>query len=199
VPPHAGQEIALRSVPTSVASGNGSYQITLEPGASGTTGGADPWVSATLPLFEGASLVVVGKGSATVTLYDTNLAGHTFASNTGITYTLELPTAAPGTETLFDNIGADGQHGVSRTAASRYAEKYTHINSTLISGPYSTYEDSDWTGSAGLPIPQLWDDTGHDITAAVPKGTQTLNVDFSGPSNSEYDCLTTVANVVSVQ
>ena len=187
------------SVPMSVANGNGSYQIELEPGASGTTGGADPSLSAILPLFEGASLVVVGKGSATVTLYDTNLAGHTFASTTGISYTLELPTAAPGTLALFDDIGADGQHGVGRKAEVNYAEKYTRINSKLIAGPGSPYVDTDWNGSAGLPLTQLWDDTGHDITETAPKGTKTLDVDFSGASGSQYDCLTTVANVVSVQ
>ena len=186
-------------VPLSIANGNGSYQVTLLPGASGSTAGGDPWVGTpVLPLFEGASLAIVGKGSGTVAVYDEKLAGHTFDSNPGLSYTLTLPAAAPGKATLFDNIGADGQHGASRTAVQSVSEKYTTINSVAIAGPGSQYVDGDWNGSAGLPLPQLWDDTGHDITAAVAKGTKSLAISFSA-SGTKFDCLTTVANLVSTQ
>ncbi len=186
------------TVPTSVANGNGSYQVTLLPGAGGTTDGADPWLSYPLPLFEGASLVLAGKGTGTVALYDQGLAGYTFASNPGLSYVLKLPVAAPGTLAYFDNIGADGQHGTSRTAIQSLAEKSTKINGVAIAGPASQYYDSDWSGSSSLPLPQLWDDTGHTITAAVKKGTTSLDLSFS-TTGSPYDCLTTVANVVQVQ
>ncbi len=185
------------TVPLSVADGNGSYQITLLAGASGSTGGEDPWLVYPLPLFEGASLAIVGKGSGTVAIYDQGLAAHTFISNPGLNYTLTLPSAAPGNAALFDNVGADGQHGSSRTADQAAGEKDTRINSVYVAGSHSAYSDSDWGGSSGLPLPQLWDDTGHDITSAVPKGTKTLAVSFS---TADYgDCLTTVANIVQIE
>jgi hypothetical protein len=185
-------------IPLGVATGNGSYQVTILPGAGGSTNGADPWVSAVLPLFEGASIVLVGSGSGTVAIYDSGLAGHTFFGNPGLTYTLNLPSPAPGTQTLFDNIGADGQHGTSRTAVAGYSNEATTINSVRIAGPGSPYVDSDWNGSSGFPLPQLWDDTGHDITAATPRGTTSLNVAIRN-SGTAYDCLTTVANVVETR
>jgi hypothetical protein len=187
------------NVPLSIANGNGSYQISLLPGASGSTAGGDPWLTTpVLPLFEGASLALVGKGSGTVAIYDEKFGGHTFASNPGLTYTLKLPEAAPGKMALFDNIGADGQHGSSRTAVQSVSEKYTTINSVSIAGPGSQYNDGDWNGSSGLPLPELWDDTSHDITSAVAKGTKTLDVSFA-TTGSQYDCLTTVANLVLIE
>ncbi len=186
------------SVPLSIATGNGSYKVNILPGAGGSTNGADPWVSAVLPLFEGASIVLVGSGSGTVAIYDSGLAGHTFAGFPGLSYTLRLLVPAPGTQTLFDNIGADGQHGSSRKAVVTLADEVTTINSVRIAGPGSSYVDSDWNGSSGFPLPQLWDDTGHDITAATPRGTTSLNVAIKG-SGSPYDCLTTVANVVETR
>ena len=189
------------SIPLTLATGNGSYQVTLLSGAAATTNGADPWLTAADPLFEGASIVIVGAGSGTVAIYDTGLAGNTFISLPGLTYTLALPSAAPGTQTLFDNIGADGQFGSSRSAALGLADEVTTINSVHIAGPGSGYVDSDWNGSSGLPLPQLWDDTGHDITAATPKGKTSLSVSIESSTSSapSYDCLTTVANVVEIR
>jgi hypothetical protein len=186
------------SVPTTVSSGNGSYEVTLMPGAGGTTAGADPWLSETLPLFEGASLVVVGTGPATsrVVIYDTGLAGKTFGGNPGLTYSLTLPVATTGTLTLFDSIGADGQEGSSREAESGYGDEVTTINGTHFAGPGSLAINGDWNGSAGSPLPQLWDDTGHEITSATPKGTKTLNIKIANQGESSWDCLTPVANIV---
>jgi len=75
------------TVPTTVATGNGVYQVTLLKGASGSTTGGDPWVGTQkVPLMEGASLVIIGTGSATqrVAIYDVGLSGQTFDGNTGI-------------------------------------------------------------------------------------------------------------------
>jgi len=176
-----------------VATGNGLYKVTLKPGASGTTSGADPWVAAPLPLFEGASIVLVGTGTGNVAVYDSGLSGSTF--NTSLSYSLILPTTATGSLTLWDNIGADGQQGKSRT--SIVAKETTTINGLAVAGPGSAYNDSDWNGSAGYPLPQLWDDTGHNVTAASPRGTTRLNVTFK-TNSATPDCLTPVANVVEV-
>jgi hypothetical protein len=97
---------------------------------------------------------------------------------------------------LWDNIGADGQHGsAARTAAASISDETTTINGFPVAGAGSMYLDSDWNGSAGLPVTQLWDDTGHDITAAAPPGTVNLNVVINSVLLSA-DCLTPVANVV---
>ncbi|PYX58277.1 MAG: hypothetical protein DMG73_10915, partial [Acidobacteria bacterium] len=181
------------TIPLTVATGNGLYKVTLKPGASGTTGGADPWVAAPLPLFEGASIVLVGTGTGNVAVYDSGLSGATF--NTSLSYSLILPTTATGSLTLWDNIGADGQQGKSRT--SIVAKETTTINGLAVAGPGSAYNDSDWNGSAGYPLPQLWDDTGHNVTAASPRGTTRLNVTFK-TNSATPDCLTPVANVVEV-
>ncbi len=189
------------SVPTAVASGNGLYQVTLLAGASGSTAGGDPWVTTTLPLMEGASIVIVGTGptGAKVAFYDSGLAGKTFFGRPGVSYSLTLPIKATGTRTLFENIGADGQHGLSRTSILGIANELTVINGIRVAGPGSTYNDSDWNGNAATPLPQLWDDTGHDITATTPNQTSVLNVSISNQSQSRFDCMTPVANIVQVQ
>jgi hypothetical protein len=182
------------TIPLTVATGNGLYKVTLKSGASGTTNGADPWVAGNLPLFEGASIVLVGAGTGNVAVYDSGLSGATF--NTSLSYSLILPATATGALTLWDNIGADGQQGKSRT--SLFAKETTTINGHAVAGPGSAYNDSDWNGSAGYPLPQLWDDTGHNVTAASPSGTTRLNVTFKTNNSTTPDCLTPVANVVEV-
>ena len=186
------------TVPLTLANGNGFYQVTLLAGAGGTTSGADPWVSAPLPLMEGASLVIVGTGPAgqRVAFYDAGFAGHTFFGNPGLSYSLTLPVAATGALTLLDNIGADGQEGASRRSGAGLGNERTIINGVHVAGPASTANDSDWNGSSAKPIPQLWDDVGHDIIAATPSGTTVLNVNISNGGVSTYDCLTTVVNIV---
>jgi hypothetical protein len=187
-------------IPLSVASGNGSYQISLHAGASGLTNGADPWVGTpVLPLWEGASMVLIGSGTGTVSVFDSGFAGNTFIAYPSAEYILDLPVKAPGVKTLFDNIGADGQHGDSYLAERSYSDEVTTINGHLVAGPGSSYTDSDWNGSSGYPLPQLWDDTGHNITNSTPKDTSSLTVEITVEAASSYDCLTTVANVVEEQ
>jgi hypothetical protein len=91
------------------------------------------------------------------------------------------------------NIGADGQLGSSRKALSGNGDEITKINGKL----GSLYNDSDWNGSSARPLPQLWDDTGHDITVATPSGTTTLNITIANKGETHFDCLTPVANIVS--
>jgi hypothetical protein len=187
-------------VPAAISGpGNGSYQITLLKGAQGLMDGSDPWAAApVLPLWDGASMVMIGNGVGTVSIYDAGLAGKTFAPNPNpFNYILALPVVPPGKRLLLDNIGADGQHvnGASRLAQQSMSDETTTINGFSIAGPGSPYVDSDWNGSSGLPVPELWDDTGHDITMVSQDGQLNLNISiFSalGPA----DCLTPVVNVV---
>jgi hypothetical protein len=190
------------SIPLTVATGNGLYKVTLLSGASGSTSGGDPFVgSPVLPLMEGASIVIVGTGASTakVAIYDTGLSGTTFQGNPGLSYTLTLPATATGALTLLDNIGADGQQGASRKAVAGVADESTLINGVPVAGPRSIYNDSDWNGSAARPLPQLWDDTGHDITTSTPSGTTVLNISIANQGEATTDCMSPVANVVLVK
>jgi len=189
-----GAYIYRAQVPVSVASGNGNYFARTLPGASGLTDGEDPWDgNVVFQLAEGASLVIVSTGSHTVSLYDTGISGLT-SIGTPVEYVLNLPVATSGGTVLWDNFGSDGQVGTSRTATTS-AQETTTINGFPIAGPgiNAVDSDSDWNGSAAFPLPQLWDDTGHDITGAAPGGNTTLDVLFTSPS----DCWNVVGNVVS--
>jgi len=149
------------AIPLNIANGNGSYQVTILNNAAGSTTGDDPWVAPpVLPLWEGASIVIVGTGTGTVNLFD-SLAGTMFIPPFSYTLTLTAPTTAG---VLFDNIGADGQTGAGRAANAGTSGETTTINGVAVAGPGSPYNDSDWNGSSGYPIPQLWDDTGHAFT-----------------------------------
>jgi hypothetical protein len=134
-------------------------------------------------------------GVGIVSIYDIGLAGTVFVPVPAFNYALALPVAAPGNATFLDNIGADGQHWFPRGAVLPVSDEATDINAVPIAGPGSQYNDSDWNGSAGFTLTELWDDTAHDITAAAPAGTALLNVSISG-SGFPADCLVTVANVV---
>jgi hypothetical protein len=185
------------AVPPAIATGNGSYQVTLLPGAQAVTNGASPWKAFGLPSWDGASMVMIGKGVNTVSIYDNGLAGHTFSPIPAFNYTINLPLATVGV-VLLDNIGSDGKHSNlgSREANMTIGDESTMINGFPVAGPGSAYWDSDWNGSAGLPVTELWDDTGHDITATAPPGTIALNVSIFAPGPLPADCLTPVANVV---
>jgi hypothetical protein len=173
--------------------GNGSYEVVLEPGASGLTDGSDPYPPANqvFPEADGVSLVVVGTGLYTVSIYDQGFTATTFGLDS-LTYTLNFPVI-PQYSALWDNIGADGQTGVSRLDDSIDSAKTTTINGVLIAGAGGQDNDADWNGSAGLPIPKLWDDTGHDITSAVLYD-ETAEIEFVTP----IDCVTTIANVLAL-
>ena len=197
-----GQIIVFRAqIPLGIAIGNGLYEVSLLAGAAGAVNGSDPWTTPiVLPLWDGASIVMVGQPSLAahpglVTIYDRGLAGHTFTSGVGLAYNLLLPGATPGNRTLIDNIGADGKHafGASRLANPGVTSEQTTIGGPAFAGPGSAYWDSDWNGSSGLPVPELWDDTGHDITA-LGAGLPNLPVTVSQPGGG--DCLTPVVNVV---
>jgi hypothetical protein len=148
-------------------------------------------------------MVIVGTGTATqrVLIADKGLSGKTFHGNPGFSYSLTFPKpiTATGKLTLFESIGADGQQGISRTAEPGFADESTVINGVEIAGPGSTFNDSDWNGSSARPLPQLWDDIGHDITGATPAGTTTLDITIRNQGEAGYDCLTPVANIVQVQ
>ena len=182
--------------------GNGLFQVTLKKGASGLTNGADPFAAGNvvLPLMEGASLVVVGKGASTVAIYDSGLAGQTFGASLGLAYTLILPINASGSSSvLFDEIGADGQMFFNDAPNTGFSTKTTAINNSAIAGPSAPDVIPDWDGLSGLPLPQLWDDTAHDVTTAAGKGGKSMNISITGGTSGGFtDALVPVANIVAI-
>lgn len=186
------------NIPLSIASGNGLYIIRLKPGANGSTAGGTPWATPRppLPLFEGASIVLIGTGNATVTVYDSGLAGRMFFGT--LSYQLNAPVSVTGAlEVLIQNIGADGQIGVALRTDAGTSGEITTLNGRRIAGPASPAADSDWNGSVAGPLPQLWDNTTHDVTAAAQVGASSLVLPFV--VNAPEDCLVPVANVLSIK
>lgn len=184
-------------IPLSIATGNGLYIVRLKPGANGSTGGGSPWAlpSPPLPLFEGASIVIVGTGTSRVAIYDLGLAGKMFFDQ--LTYRLNLPVTVVGaTEVLFHTIGADGQVGSGVKASASISGEVTTLNGIKIAGPGSP-APGDWNGIVASPLPQLWDNVTHDVTTAAKANAATTLMTFGVTAFN--DCVVSVANVMSVR
>ena len=190
------------TVPLSIANGNGLYIVWLKPGAGGSIAGEDPFVGLNLPLWQGASLVLVGTGTGKVAIYDDGLAGNKFLGNPGLEYRLELPVNANSVaEVRWHNIGADGQKIIDPPDEVPFelANEITTINRVRVAGPGSRSHDSLWNGNSALPLPQLWDDAGFDITAAAQQGRgRRLGIKHFVTTGGFSDCLVPVANVVAL-
>jgi len=183
-------------VPTNIATGNGLYQIEMNATQTAVTDGSDPWASGVVfPAAEGASLVVVGKGSSSVYLYDFFPAE--IQGGAVLSYTLSVP-GGMGANATLDSFGADGQMGGfgSREGDPGNSGETVFVNGTQISGPGSAADtDSDWNGNSGFPLPQLWDDSGHQISGIAQQGATTLGISV----NSVGDCIIPVGNVLGTQ
>lgn len=174
---------------------NGDYLITLKnPTAINTTGG-DPWnpITAENRKLEGATMVVVysfdGLPRRWVSLYDSGVCGM-FSSSYKATL---FHPASSGNRVLFGAWGADGQRGSSHTDS--IARETTSFNGVQIAGagtPAPRTTDSDWNGSDGFPLPQLWDTHVHDVSGLVRSPTFSL-VDYSASG----DCLVPVGFALS--
>jgi hypothetical protein len=184
------------TIPLSLANGNGLYLILLRPGANGSRKGESPWIASAPPLFEGVSIVLIGSGSATVSVYDSRLAGKMFYDN--FAYRLNAPVSVTGaTEVLFHEIGADGQSGIGFASIAATAGEITRLNDRRIAGPGSPAGGGNWNGSAASPIPQLWDNNTRNVTNAAKAGASPRILPFT--ISAPDDCLVTVANLLSVK
>ena len=183
-----------RAEVTSFVLGNGDYQVLLRPGATGSTNGADPWASSVdPPLAEGASLVVIYSLPGFHTLvYDSGLAGNFFSSDFG--YTLDFNGLTVGGGYIWTNIGMDGQIGGGLLATSAVSGEKTFLKNILLAGPGAPNNDSDWNGSDGNPLPQLWDTSSHHIGPILTGGETSVQVDFV-----VQECLVSVANVITFE
>ena len=132
---------------------------------------------------EGASLIVVYRTQDTtgpVFLYDA-LNNSMFA----VTAQFDLQHPSLAGDGRLTMVGADGQRGIGGTT-NIGSNELTFFNGSQIAGP--PVASSDWDGSDGWPLPQLWD-------------THTHNVNLNGSISSvryqgSLDCLVPVAFVI---
>jgi len=143
----------------------------------------------------------------TVLVYDQGLAGTEFASKPSpdFSYTISQVPATGNGRSIFTEIGADGQTGTYPNALEGFLSfKSTKLNSTVIAGPGATNannavdpnNDSDWNGSDGGPLNQLWDTHSHDVTGLLKLGDNSISI--YDASDGE-DCLVGIANVLTVR
>lgn len=160
---------------------NGFYEVVLDFVGNTSTTGQNPWspVEAQKRRFNGATLFVIYKSSttSTVRLYDA-LSGSMFTSSG--TFTLSHPALGPGAG-IFTMTGADGQRGSGHD--NSLSNETTVFNGTQEAGP--PVASSDWDGSAGWPLTQLWDVHTH----LVNLGSGSSTVVYTSPG----DCLVPVA------
>ncbi|MDR4506942.1 MAG: DUF3344 domain-containing protein [Candidatus Brocadiaceae bacterium] len=173
-------------IPTS--NPNQDYEVVPIFGGRVDTTGENPWAG-TFPApnkrFEGATLVVVYTNEEiignTVFIYDA-LSGSEFSSI--LTATLLHPFIS-GTG-LFTMSGADGQRGGGHDNA--FSNETGTFNGVQFSGP--PVAASDWDGSDGLPLPQLWDVHTH----IVKMDGQASTIIY----NAGSDCLVPVVFILDI-
>ncbi len=173
---------------------NGDYLVTIRNPAAVNTTGDDPWPTPVEKRkFEGATMVVVysydGLPNRWVSLYDIGVCSMFSGSYTA---TLSHP-ASSGTNVLFGAWGADGQRGSSHSDSA--ARETTSFNTVQIAGagaPAPRTTASDWNGSDGFPLPQLWDTHVHNVSGLVRSPTSST-VDYVAGG----DCLVPVGFALS--
>ncbi len=187
----------------------GIYGVILHQNAAGSTNYSDMWAGSLFrncepqaepPLFNGAALVVVYNSpceeNGTVAIYDEGLAGHMFSPIPGIQFDLAHPPAG-SEESSFAFITGDGQVGLGYVPNFGFTNEQTHLNGSPIAGPGSLYNDSQWNGGNGQPLPQLFDVSGLEVTNLISSGSTSTSVSvFSEAGPGLSDCVVPVASVL---
>jgi hypothetical protein len=162
--------------------------------SSSVTTGSNPWAPFvnSLPLSEGASLVVVyshssipTSASVIVTLGPRRFDNGTF----DFTHFLRSPLANH-TALKHTRLGADGQVGIPIPGSglrsfAGITNEQTYIGQAFtgvftqikgIGAPLN--QDSDWNGYDGDPLSKLWDTHTDDITGAIAAGSASYTVRY---------------------
>jgi hypothetical protein len=162
---------------------------------SGLTGGEDALQNASaFPLLDGATLVVVyteaGGPTRSIVLYD---GGETFFDGTAsVTMDLgDMPAIAP-VEATTTFVVADGQSFFEGDGALLDGETVAGPGATL--RPMDAFDGTDGGGPAAPH--GLWDTLDVDISQIIEAGATEATA--SVVSNDEGDCLTWVAQVMSM-
>jgi len=164
---------------------NQDYRVTIPFDAETSTTGQNPWA----PIepnqkvrVEGATLVVVYRNqnsTGPVFVYDA-LNNSMFAA----TAQFDLLHPALNGAGRFTMVGADGQRGFGHDNSA--SNELTFFNGSQIAGP--PVASSDWDGSDGWPLVQLWDTHTHDVK--LNGSVSSVRYQASG------DCLVPVAFVI---
>jgi hypothetical protein len=164
---------------------NQDYQVVLPFDASTSTTGQNPWapVEPNQKLrVEGATLVVVYRNQdSTGSVYIYDAFSDAMFSGSALFTLVHVPLAARG---RFTMMGADGQRGTGHD--NSLSNELTFFNGTQIAGP--PVASSDWDGSDGWPLVQLWDTHTHEVT--LSGSVSQVKYQASG------DCLVPVAFVI---
>lgn len=188
-------------LPLSLATGNGTYLLTLPEGVAGRSDGGTPWSAmggtVTPPHYNGASLILVAeRWGGAVLIYDAPLAGTEFRGE-GLAYEMAIPAEARGRRlTQLWTVNSDGQTGSGLRDYLGSAQEATLVNGAAISGqipgsPAPVVLDSDWNGRDGGPVTQLWDTAMHNVSGAVNRLSTSARVEVR--QRERPDCLVAVA------
>jgi hypothetical protein len=189
---------------------NGDYQISRFPFHPNERDGRDPWVplTALTPKVEGATLVVVYSNPSLSLTGRVHLHhGCDFFVGT-LNVTNPLVPAAPS-PILFaksTRFGADGQVGTGNSASPITSEEKTFFGGpsancavavlTQIAGDGSTRNhDSDWNGSDGGPLNQLWDTRTTTVTGLLRAGAANYCVRYV----SSGDCMNAIGYALTLR
>jgi hypothetical protein len=162
---------------------NQDYEVTLAFTTDTATNGENPWASppSSKTLLEGASLVVIYRTDATTgPLYLFAPPGDNMFLSSASFF---LPTPGLG-DGLFTSIGADGQRGGGHDNFA--SNELTFFDGAQIAGP--PVAASDWDGSDGLTLPQLWDTHTHHVKLS----NAISQIDYA----NVFDCLVPVGFVL---
>ena len=138
---------------------NQDYEVVLQFDELTSTTGQNPWSPVEFQdvRAEGAGLIVVYEDSFSGPLYIyDNLSNSMFFSNA----TFNLSHNVHRASALFTMFGVDGQRGFGHN--NIVTNERTFFNLAQIAGNPVT--NSDWDGSDGWPLPQLWDTHTHIVT-----------------------------------
>jgi hypothetical protein len=137
---------------------NQDYEVVMPFNERTSTAGENPWAASnqSLVLLEGATLFVIYRNDKTTgPLYFFAPPGDNMFSSSA-TYLLPTPGFGAG---LFTMAGADGQRGGGHD--NFLSNELTFFDGNQIAGP--AVAASDWDGSDGLTLPQLWDTHTHQV------------------------------------
>lgn len=138
---------------------NQDYQVVIPFNADTSTTGQNPFspFESQKVRMEGATLVVAYRNqdsTGAVYIYD-NLNDAMFAGSASFT----LVHGIHDSSGLFTMVGSDGQRGTGHNNIA--SNELTFFNGGQIAGP--PVASSDWDGSDGWPLVQLWDTHTHDV------------------------------------
>jgi len=196
----AGTFAAYRAAVPVPAGINGDYRVSGL--ATSVANGTSPWcpIVSTLPLSEGASLIVVYShfsvpATAQVVISNGPLF---FSGAASITHFLTLPVPAHSI-LKHTRLGADGQVGTASCglrSISSITNERTFINLTQIKGNGSPLnQDSDWNGYDSDPLNKLWDTHTDDVIGSVRAGATSYTERYF----AQGDCIVAVAHVLGAR